>query len=331
MSTGAITFDNVLEAAERIRSDVVRTPILSSPALDAVAGGRVFVKADNLQHTGSFKFRGAINRIRALDEDARRRGVVAFSSGNHALAVSEAARRVGTPATVIMPADAPAMKVAGARARRARVILYDREREDRERIGARLVEAEGLTLISPFDDPHVIAGQGTGALEAVEQVRAETGLAPDQAVVCCSGGGLAAGWAIALDVLAPEARVVTAEPAAFDDMARSLASGQWERNAHLSGSVCDALLMPSPGRMTLPVLLALKARGVAVSDAEVLAAMAFAACELKLILEPGGAAALAAVLARAVEGSGRTTLIIASGGNADPAMIQSALARAVAA
>ncbi|MEP9350753.1 threonine/serine dehydratase [Xanthobacter sp. KR7-225] len=331
MTADLVQIDHIRAAAERIGRDIVRTPVLTSPRLDALARGRVFIKAENLQRTGSFKFRGAANRIRALDAGQRSRGVVAFSSGNHALAIAEAARIAGVPATVIMPADAPGIKIGGARQRGARVILYDREREDREQIGRALVAEDGLTLVSPFDDPFVIAGQGTGALEAVAQVAEETATSIDQALVCCSGGGLAAGWAIALAAAAPAARVVTVEPAGFDDMARSLANGVWERNPRLSGSICDALLVPAPGRLTLPILAARGACGVAVSDDAVLGAIRFAAQELKLVLEPGGAAALAAVLSGAIETAGRTTLVIASGGNIDPALFQTALGLPVAA
>ncbi|MBS7701832.1 threonine ammonia-lyase [Chelatococcus asaccharovorans] len=331
MTADPIGIAAVRAAAARIGADIVRTPVLTSPRLDALARGRVFIKAENLQRTGSFKFRGAANRIRALDAGQRSRGVVAFSSGNHALAIAEASRLAGVPATVIMPADAPGIKIDGARQRGARVILYDREREDREQIGRALVTEEGLTLVSPFDDPFVIAGQGTGALEAVAQVAEAAGAAVDQALVCCSGGGLAAGWAIALAEAAPAARVVTVEPAGFDDMARSLASGAWERNPRLAGSICDALLVPTPGRLTLPILAAHGARGVAVSDDAVLEAVRFAAQELKLVLEPGGAAALAAVLTGSVETAGRNTLLIASGGNVDPAIFQAAFRQSAAA
>ncbi|MFG1184771.1 threonine ammonia-lyase [Xanthobacter aminoxidans] len=329
MTADRIGIAEVRAAAARIGADIVRTPLLTNPKLDALAQGRVFIKAENLQRTGSFKFRGAANRIRALDAGQRGRGVVAFSSGNHALAIAEASRLTGVAATVIMPADAPRIKIEGARQRGARVILYDREREDREEIGRALVAEQGPTLVPPFDDPFVIAGQGTGALEAVAQVAEETTPLIDQALVCCSGGGLAAGWAIALAEAAPAARVVTVEPAGFDDMARSLASGAWERNPRLSGSICDALLVPAPGRLTLPILASHGACGIAVSDDAVLQAIRFAAQELKLVLEPGGAAALAAVLSGAVETAERTTLIVASGGNIDPALFKRALEQPV--
>lgn len=314
----------IQRAAARIQGHVVRTPLLRSGELDALAGGRVFIKAESLQRSGSFKFRGACNRILGLSQAERARGVVAYSSGNHALAVSEAGRLLDVPVAVVMPADAPAIKIQGCRNRGATVLLYDREHDDREAIGQRLVEAQGMTLVPPFDDAQVMAGAGTGALEALEQMQ---GRAVDTALLCCSGGGLAAGWAVALRAAWPRVHIVVVEPEGFDDTARSLRAGLPQHNARRSGSIQDALLAPTPGRLTLPVLREHGATGVAVSDDETLAAMAFAFSNLKLVLEPGGAAALAAVLAHKVVQAGRSTLVVCSGGNVDPEVFVRSLQR----
>ncbi|AZG10747.1 threonine/serine dehydratase [Pigmentiphaga sp. H8] len=311
----AADVDAVFRAAERIRDHVVTTPLLRSGELDAHSGGRIFLKAENLQRSGSFKFRGACNRMLAMSAAERARGVVAYSSGNHALAVSEAGRLLGVPAVVIMPADAPAIKIEGCRQRGATVLLYDREHDDREAIGRQLVETQGLTLVPPFDDALVMAGAGTGALEALGQI---PDVPIDTVLVCCSGGGLAAGWSLAVRASCPRARIVVVEPEGFDDTGRSLQARQPLSNQRRTGSVLDALLAPAPGRLTLPVLLAQDASGVTVSDADALAAMYFAFSTLKLVLEPGGAAALAAVLARKTPLEGRNALVVCSGGNVDP-------------
>ncbi len=313
--TQALGIDDVRAAAARIAGHAVATPLLRSGELDAMVGGRVFLKAENLQRSGSFKFRGALNRVLALTPAQRTQGVVAFSSGNHALAIAEAARLVGVAASVIMPADAPAIKIAGCRQRGATVHLYDRDRDDRAAIGADLVARHGMTLVPPYDDDFVIAGAGTGALEAAAQMEGER---VDTAIVCCSGGGLAAGWSLALRAQFPQVRIVAAEPEGFDDTGRSLAAGTRLANTRKSGSLCDALLANTPGERTFPILAACGASGVAVSDAEALAAMRFAFASLKLVLEPGGAAALAAVLSRKLDLQGRNTLVICSGGNVDP-------------
>lgn len=306
--------DTVLSAALRIREQVVRTPLLRSNALDAHVGGQVFLKAENLQRSGSFKFRGACSRLLTLSPAQRARGVVAYSSGNHALAIAEAARAIGIRATVVMPQDAPAIKVEGCRQRGAEVALYDREHDDREAIGARLVADQGMTLVPPYDDVLVMAGAGTGALEAMEQMN---GVPVDTIVVCCSGGGLAAGWTVAVHAAYPQARVVVVEPQHFDDTGRSLRAGHRLANSRKSGSISDALLANTPGALTFPILRAHAATGVTVSDDETLAAMYFAFHALKLVLEPGGAAALAAVLAQKLPLEGRNTLLICSGGNVD--------------
>ncbi len=320
----AANVPDVERAAERLHDWAITTPLLRSAELDELTGGRVYLKAENLQRSGSFKFRGACNRILALSSAERSRGVVAYSSGNHALAVAQAGRMLGVPATVIMPSDAPAIKIDGCRMRGATVILYDRDRDDREAIGQRLVTQHGLTLVPPFDDPLIMAGAGTGALEALAQMQ---GQPVDTALVNCSGGGLAAGWTLALRAACPQASIVVVEPEGFDDAGRSLQAGTALTNTRRSGSIQDALLAPTPGQLTLPVLQAHGACGVTVSDSEVLDAMYFAFASLKLVLEPGGAAALAAVLARKVDLQGRNTLVVCSGGNVDPAVFARCLSR----
>lgn len=318
MNAFAADIGSVEAARSRIRGYAVTTPVLTSANFDEHAGGRVFVKAENLQRTGSFKFRGAINRLLAMSKSEHGRGVVAFSSGNHALAVAEAARLLNCPAVLLMPTGAPTIKINGARSRGAEVVLYDPRRDDREVMVQRLALERGLILVPPFDDPFVIAGQGTGAAEAMEQISIEHGLTRiDQALICCSGGGLAAGWATALSSASPAAEIIVVEPVGFDDTARSLSSGKKEKHEQAGSTLCDALQVVAPGDLTLPILLARHARGVTVSDADVMRAMCFAASELKLVLEPGGAAAIAAVLASKVETKGRNTLVIASGGNVD--------------
>lgn len=323
----ALDADAVHCAAARIRKHVVTTPLLRSSELDARCGGRVFLKAENLQRSGSFKFRGACNRILAMAPAERARGVLAYSSGNHALAVAEAGRRLDVPATVLMPSDAPAVKIDGCRQRGATVVLYDRERDDREAIGGQLATERGLTVVPPFDDPLVIAGAGSGALEALAQMQGREfgaepgrGPVPDTVLLACSGGGLAAGWTVAVRAAHPQAQIVVVEPQGFDDTARSLETNSPQTNERRTGSLLDALLAPAPGHLTLPILATHGATGVTVVDDEALAAMHFAFATLKLVLEPGGAAALAAVLARKVALKDRTTLVVCSGGNVDPAV-----------
>ena len=315
MSDVAVTMDSVHAAAARIGPFATRTPLLRSRELDAKVGGRVFLKAENLQRSGSFKFRGAMNSILALPPARRARGVVAYSSGNHALAVAEASHLVGVPAAVIMPSDAPAIKIDGCRARGAAVHLYDRVTDDREAIVAQMVAAREMTLIAPYDDDFVIAGAGTGALEASAQM---DGAPIDTAVICCSGGGLAAGWSVVLRALHPDVRIVVAEPDWFDDTGRSLSAGRRLANAWKAGSICDALLANMPGERTFPILQACGASGVCVADAQCLAAMHFAYASLKIVLEPGGAIALAAALSARLDLRGGNTLLICSGGNVDP-------------
>ncbi|MFN6979974.1 MAG: threonine/serine dehydratase, partial [Gemmobacter sp.] len=256
-------------AAARLDGHAVKTPLLASPLLDAVAGRRVLVKAECLQLTGSFKFRGAWSAVSALPPAQRARGVIAYSSGNHAQGVALAARLHGIPAVIVMPADAPAVKIANTRDYGAEIVTYDRAGESREAIGAALAEARGLTLIRPYDEPMVIAGQGTCGLEIAAQAAA-AGVKAGDVIVCCGGGGLASGIALALAGRAPGLRVRTAEPAGFDDTARSLAAGRRLRNAAAAGSICDAIVTPEPGQITFAVLQALAGPGLAVTDDEAL-------------------------------------------------------------
>jgi len=305
-------------AAERLAGHARRTPLLSSPFLDEIAGRPVFVKAECLQHTGSFKFRGAFNAISALAPD----GVIAFSSGNHAQGVALSARMKGIPSVIIMPSDAPVIKIDNTRALGAEVILYDREGEDRDEIGARLSAERGLTLIKPFDMAEVIAGQGTTGLEIAQQA-AKAGITDAQVFVPCGGGGLSSGIALALEARAPGMQMHPAEPEGFDDVARSLMVGAIQRNNRLSGSICDAIITPQAGNLTWPVLQRLAGPGQVVSEAEALRAMALAFDRLRIVVEPGGAVALAAALFRPGEGP---VIAVASGGNVDRAMMARALA-----
>jgi threonine dehydratase len=312
-------------AAARLAGRAAQTPMLTSPFLDEIAGRRVLVKAECLQHTGSFKFRGAWSAVSALAPAVRARGVIAFSSGNHAQGVALAARLHGIAAVIVMPDDAPALKLANTRALGAEVVRYDRAREDRDAIGARLAAERGLTLIRPFDEPQVIAGQGTCGLEIAAQA-AEAGVTRADVLVCCGGGGLTSGIALALEARAPGLRVRTCEPDGFDDTARSLAAGSPQRNAALSGSICDAIVTPEPGRLTFPVLQRLAGPGLVVSDDEALRAMALAWQRLKIVLEPGGAVALAAALFRPGALAGDAVVCVASGGNVDRPVFARALA-----
>ena len=311
-------------AAARLAGHARLTPLLNAPLLDAVAGRRVYVKAECLQLTGSFKFRGGWSAISALPPDLRAKGVLAYSSGNHAQGVALAAQRHGTTAVIIMPSDAPEVKIANTRAYGAEVVLYDRATEDRDALGARLTAERGLTLIKPFDDAQVIAGQGTTGLEIAAQAH-DLGITDATVLTCCGGGGLTAGIALALESHAPGMTVRPVEPAGFDDTARSLAAREILRNPATTGSICDAILTPAPGQLTFPILQRLCGPGLAVTDDQALQAMALAFTHLRIVLEPGGAVALAASLF--APDLPDTVICTASGGNVDAATFQTALAR----
>jgi threonine dehydratase len=321
-----MNIDMIDAAALRLKGHARRTPLLSSPFLDRIAGRRVLVKAECLQHTGSFKFRGGWSAVSSLPGTVRDRGVIAFSSGNHAQGVACAAKLHGVPAVIVMPFDAPRLKIDNTRALGADVVLYDRASEDRDALGARLAGERGLTLIKPYDEPQVIAGQGTTGLEIAEQAGA-AGVTDGDVLVCCGGGGLTSGIALALAARAPGLRARPVEPEGFDDVKRSLVSGRVERNDRLSGSICDAIVTPSPGQMTFPIMNRLCGPGIAVTDDQALRAMAVAFTRLKIVLEPGGAVALAAALFRPDEMAGDAVIAVASGGNVDTDVFRMAIDR----
>lgn len=321
-------FDDITRAAGRLRGRARRTPLLearSNPA-GRNGGGRLLVKLENLQIGGAFKFRGAYNRLTQLDEASRRRGVIAWSSGNHAQGVAAAGALLGVPSTIVMPKDAPRIKIDNTRRLGAQIVFYDRQGESREAIAQRLAEERGATLVPSYDDPDVIAGQGTVGLELAEQSIELAGQPPDVVVVPCGGGGLIAGCALALERLSPSTRVYAAEPAGFDDTARSLQSGKPESAAAGAVTVCDALMAPTPGRLTFPINRRLLAGGVSVNDEMVFTAMRYAWEELKVVIEPGGAVALAAVLERLVDCDGQVAAVVLSGGNVDADLYRRVLA-----
>jgi threonine dehydratase len=324
--TGIPSFADVRAAAARLAGHAQRTPLLTGTPLDARTGGCVLLKLETLQHTGSFKFRGAWNRLTQLDAAQRKAGVVAFSSGNHAQGVAAAARQLGIPATIVMPGDAPAVKLRNTQALGAAIVEYDRLRESREDIAAKIAMERGAVLVPSFDDPDVIAGQGTVGLEIIEQAAA-MGVAVDDVVACCSGGGLVAGIALAVNALSPGTRIWCAEPAGFDDYRRSLAAGERLRNEPGGHSICDALLAPTPGELTFAINEELLSGGLAVTDDEVCEAIGYAARTLKLIVEPGGAVALASVMTGKLETQGRTVAVVLSGGNIEDALLAEILRR----
>lgn len=313
----------IMAAQGRLKGHARVTPLLSSPFLDEIAGRRVLVKAECLQHTGSFKFRGAWSAISVLPEDARARGVLAFSSGNHAQGVALAARMHGVSAVILMPEDAPQVKIANTRALGAEVVLYDRATGDRDALGADLATSRGLTLIKPFDNPYVIAGQASVGLEIAAQA-AEAGVSTADVLVCCGGGGLTSGIALALEGQAPGLRARPVEPEGFDDVARSLVAGTRQSNTRRTG-LCDAIVTPTPGDLTWPVIQRLCGPGIVVSDTQALRAMALAFARLRIVLEPGGAVALAAALFHPDAVAGDAVIAVASGGNVDRAVFQQAL------
>lgn len=316
----AADFEAIEAAAARLAGIAVRTPLLEAPLLNEELGYRLLIKAEPLQRTGSFKFRGAYNAVAQFDAAQRKAGVVAFSSGNHAQGVAAAARMLGVPATIVMPADAPAIKIANTRAWGARVVLYDRYTEDREAVGARVAGETGAVMVKPYDNAQVIAGQGTVGMEIAEQCREAGTAAPDAVVVPCGGGGLASGVSLSLARLAPSTAVWTAEPQGWDDTAQSLAAGKRIGVDGKTRTIVDALLPPMPGELTFPILKDLAAGGLVVGDDGVRRAMATAFRHFKLVVEPGGAAALACVLEGKLDCRGKTVVCVCSGGNADPAL-----------
>ncbi len=311
------TIADVMAARERLAKLAVLTPLIEHPALNARVKGRVLLKAENVQRVGAFKFRGAFNAVSQVDQKAYPGGVVACSSGNHAQGVAAAATLCGMASVIVMPADSPKLKLARTKAFGAEVITYDRATEDRDAIALAVCAKRKAAFVHPFDDANVIAGQGTAGLELMEQARA-LGAKPEVVLVPCSGGGFASGVSLAVKNADAQCDVMTVEPAGFDDFARSLKSGKHERNAKMSGSICDALLSPTPGKLTFAIAQKNMSGGLAITDDEARAAMRFAFIELKLVLEPGGAAALAAVLTGKLPVAGRTIVAVLSGGNVDP-------------
>lgn len=315
----AVTFADIEAAAARLAGQAVETPLLESPALNDRLGLRVLVKPETLQRVGAFKFRGAFNRLSRIAPADRPRGVVAFSSGNHAQGVALAARLLGMPAVIVMPADAPSVKVEATRGYGAEVVFYDRMTESREAIAARLAGERGAAIVPAYDDPDIIAGQGVTGLELARQARA-VGAELDLVIGPVGGGGLMAGVALAVQTLSPRTRVVGVEPELYDDARRSLASGRRETSAPTVRTLCDSLETPSTGDLTLPILRERLAGIAVVSDAEVAAAMRLAFSTLKLVVEPGGSVGLAALLAGKVPEAapGACVGLVLSGGNVDP-------------
>jgi threonine dehydratase len=320
------TASDIEAAAKRLAGIAVRTPLINAPVLDEVIGARVFLKAETLQRTGSFKFRGAYNKISSIPTDRRSAGVVAYSSGNHAQGVAAAARLLGMRATIVMPADAPKPKRERTLALGAEVVLYDRNTEDRAAIAKKIVAERGATLVPPYDDPLIIAGQGTIGAEIVEDL-ARLSLKPEIVIVGASGGGLAAGISLGVKSKVPSAKFYAVEPEGFDDTLRSFASGKREANARMSGSICDALLSNTPGELTFPITRELIGQGTTVTDEEVGNAVRYAFHELKLVVEPGGVIGLAALLAGKIAVKGKVVVAILSGANVDPELFGRLIAK----
>ena len=322
------TAADVTAARARIKDCAVVTPLIESPLLNERLGGRLFAKAEVLQRTGSFKFRGAYNRLAELGPDERRRGVITYSSGNYAQGIAAAAKLLGIPAVILMPKDAPRIKLDNTRAHGADVLLYDRATESREAMGERIGQERRLVLVKPYDEIAVVAGQGTAGIEIVEQAAAQD-VRLDAVFAPCGGGGLVAGCAIAVAAASPGTQVFAVEPDGFDDTRRSLESGTRVANRPGAASICDALLMGTPGELTFAVNSKLRVGGLAVSDDAVRTAMAVAFSEFKLVVEPSGAAGLAAVLSGAYPIRKKTVAVVLSGGNVDPATFRQSLAQAI--
>ena len=317
-----VELKDIAAAADRIAPVVVRTPLLASPALDEIAGATVLIKPENLQLTGSFKIRGAYNMLSQLSREEARHGVVAFSSGNHAQAVAASGTMLGIDTTIVMPEDAPRVKIDNTRRLGGDTVLYDRYNDDREAIARDIAAEKGCIVVPAFDHEHIIAGQGTVGLELMRQCR-DIGVTPDQVLINCSGGGLISGSAIAIKAASSGTSVYPVEPQDFDDTARSLISGERETNDPAARSICDALQTESPGKLTFAINRELLSGGLVVSDDEVKDAMRFAFRHLKLVIEPGGAAALATVLSARIETRGKVTVVVVSGGNVDAEMYAS--------
>jgi len=320
----APTYDDVVSAAKQISGHAVRTPLLESPLFNEKLGGRLLIKAECLQRSGAFKFRGAYNRLSRLDDAQRKSGVVAFSSGNHAQGVALVSQMLGVPAVIVMPKDAPEIKVSNTRAYGAEVIFYDRDTDDREKIGASLASDRGATLVPSFDDPFIIAGQGTAGLELADQAK-ELGAKLDSVIIPCVGGGLTSGCALALRKVTPDTEIYAAEPETFDDTARSLAADERVSVKPDQKTICDALMMPTPGEITFSINRKLLTGALTATDDDVLRAMKAAFNYFKLAVEPGGAIALAVAMSGAFDIRGKTVGVICSGGNVDAQVFAAAL------
>lgn len=319
-----ISIKSIYAADKKLKENVIETPLVSSPFLDEIAGRRVLIKAECLQHTGSFKFRGAWSAISSLEKEEQEKGIIAYSSGNHAQGIAAVAKIFSCPATIVMPSDAPKLKIENTRAYGAEVILYDRSKESREDLGFSIAKNRRLSLIKPYDNERVISGQGTLGLELASQL-SKYSIKNADVLVCCGGGGLTAGVAVALAEVSPNLRVRPCEPKNYDDTRRSLQSGKREINVGFHDSICDAILTPTPGELTFPILKELAGQGLVVSDLEVLNTMAHVFQRLKLIVEPGGAVALASALFRKDQIKGDTVVVILTGGNTDVQTFQRAL------
>ncbi len=318
---------DIRAAAARIESIAIKTPLISSPALDEAVGGRILLKAENLQRTGSFKIRGAYNMLSQLSPQQAQHGAVAFSSGNHAQAVAAAGTMLGIDTTIVMPEDTPPVKIENTRKLGGETVLYDRYSENREEIAQQIADDRGATIVPPYNHEQIIAGQGTAGLEIMAQCE-ELGVQPDQVLLNCSGGGLTAGCAVAINALAPNARIYPVEPEDFDDTRRSILSGNMELNDPDARTICDALMSAPPGELTFAINKRLATEVLTVSDDEVREAIRFAFRHLKLVVEPGGAVSLASTLAGRLDLSGQVTVAILSGGNIDPPLFASIQAAA---
>ncbi|MCH8059286.1 MAG: threonine/serine dehydratase [Proteobacteria bacterium] len=311
-----IDIDDIEAAARRLHGIVIETPLLQNAELDRIAAGKVLLKPECWQRTGSFKIRGAYNLLSQLSAEQAERGVVAWSSGNHAQGVAAAGKILGIRTAIVMPEDAPTAKLDSTRKLGGEIITYDRYTGDREAIARALAAERGAEIVPPFDHPHIIAGQGTVGLEIAEQSQS-LGLHADQVLICCGGGGLTSGSSVALKARLPDVAIYTVEPEEFDDTARSLECGERVSNSSTARSICDALLPDTPGQNTFEIMRRLVSAGLVVSDEQVRAAMRFAFRHLKLVVEPGGAVALAAVLAGKVSTADKITIVVLSGGNVD--------------
>jgi threonine dehydratase len=319
---GMVTNDSIIKAAERLKGKIVRTPLLKSDHVNKELKSNIYIKAENLQTIGAFKFRGAMNTILQLPSDAKK--VVAWSSGNHAQAVAAAASITGREATIVMPKDSPKTKLDGTIAWGSQIIKYDRNTDNREEIGKAIAKQQNAIIIPPFDDVNVIIGQGTAGLEAVEQLK-EINVIPDIVLCCCGGGGLIAGVSTSIKAYHPNAQIYSVEPQNFDDTKKSLEAGMIVENTMEHHSICDALLANKPGNITFEINKKNLSGGISVSDTESLTAMKIAYRYFKIVLEPGGAVALAAAISKKIDIKNKNVLVIASGGNVDSDIFEKCL------